>query len=172
MTGVRLPGVVMCRSLPPKMRIHLKKGVTEMSMYTCFMFDLALFLIFSVNIMYHDDNIFAMTELSLLGSCFLFGFLFEIAGRKKIFTMRLLITSLASAFVPFYKLIDFWIIPVLPIQSLAFVMCSVSLTVPVISDFVKYRRRGVAYGYMGLILAISMFSIMTIDKFVEIKEGY
>jgi hypothetical protein len=41
----------------------------------------------------------------------------------------------------------------------------------VIADFVKYRRRGVAYGYMGLILAISMFSIMTIDKFVEIKEG-
>lgn len=153
----------MCRSLPAKMRIHLKKGVTEMSMYTCFMFDLALFLIFSVNIMYHDDNIFAMTELSLLGSCFLFGFMFEIAGRKKIFTMRLLVTSVASAFVPFIMNIHFWIIEYIPAQTFAFVMSSVSLTVPVIADFVKYRRRGVAYGYMGLILAFSMFIIIAIE---------
>lgn len=49
-------------------------------------------------------------------------------------------------------------------------MCSVSLTVPVIPDFVKYRRRGVAYGYMGLILAISMFVIMTIDESGVIKK--
>ena len=153
----------MCRSLPAKMRINLKKGVTEMSMYTCFMFDLALFLIFSVNIMYHDDNIFAMTELSLLGSCFLFGFMFEIAGRKKIFTMRLLVTSVASAFVPFIMNIHFWIIEYIPAQTFAFVMSSVSLTVPVIADFVKYRRRGVAYGYMGLILAFSMFIIIAIE---------
>jgi MFS family permease len=114
MSGLRLPGVKMCRSLPAKMRIHLKKGVTEMSMYTCFMFDLALFLIFSVNIMYHDDDIFAMTELSLLGSCFLFGFMFEIVGRKKIFTMRLLVTSVASAFVPFIMKIPVKIIQLIP----------------------------------------------------------
>jgi MFS family permease len=163
MSGLRLPGVKMCRSLPAKMRIHLKKGVTEMSMYTCFMFDLALFLIFSVNIMYHDDDIFAMTELSLLGSCFLFGFMFEIVGRKKIFTMRLLVTSVASAFVPFIMKIPVKIIQLIPAQTFAFVMSSVSLTVPIIADFVKYRRRGVAYGYMGLILAFSLFVIMTID---------
>jgi hypothetical protein len=51
-------------------------------------------------------------------------------------------------------------------------MCSVSLTVPVISDFVKYRRRGVAYGYMGLILSFSIFIIMLLDelKIVEDKD--
>ncbi len=81
-----------------------------MSMATCFLYDLALFLIFATNILYHDENIFAMTELSLLGSCILFGFLFEIVGRKKIFTMRLIVTSVASAFVPFISQIPVWII--------------------------------------------------------------
>ena len=159
-----MPGVVMCRGLPAVMRIHLKKGISEMSMYTCFMFDLALFLIFSVNMMYHNDDILPMMELSLLGSCFLFGFFFEIAGRKRVFTMRLLVTSVCSAFVPFISRIPWKIVQYIPVQSLAFVMSSVSLTVPVISDFVKYRRRGVAYGYMGQLLALSLFTIMTIDE--------
>ena len=71
-------------------------------MIACFMYDLALFLIFSVNIMFADNNLdFAMTEFSLLISCFIFGILFEIVGRKRIFTMRLLVTSLCSLFVPF-----------------------------------------------------------------------
>jgi hypothetical protein len=59
----------------------------------------------------------------------------------------------------------------IPAQTFAFVMSSVSLTVPVIADFVKYRRRGVAYGYMGLILAISLFIIMTIDESGIIKKN-
>jgi hypothetical protein len=50
-------------------------------------------------------------------------------------------------------------------------MSSVSLTVPVIADFVKYRRRGVAYGYMGIILAFSLFIIMTIDESGIIKKN-
>jgi MFS family permease len=53
----------------------------------------------------------------------------------------------------------------IPVQSLSFVMCSVSLTVPVISDFVKYRRRGVAYGYMGIIFAISVVTGILLDEF-------
>jgi hypothetical protein len=44
-------------------------------------------------------------------------------------------------------------------------MCSVSLTVPVISDYVKYRRRGVAYGYMGVIFAISVIAGILLDNF-------
>ena len=44
-------------------------------------------------------------------------------------------------------------------------MCSVSLTVPVISDFVKYRRRGAAYGYMGVIFAISVVAGILLDKY-------
>ena len=52
-------------------------------------------------------------------------------------------------------------------------MCSVSLTVPVISDFVKYRRRGVAYGYMGLLFAVSIVSgnLISDFKFDEIIGG-
>jgi MFS family permease len=84
------------------MRIHLKKNVSYMSMTACFMYDFALFLIFAVNILFHDKNLdFAMTELSLLVSCFIFGILFEIVGRKRIFTMRLIVTSVASLTVPF-----------------------------------------------------------------------
>jgi MFS family permease len=128
-------------------------------MIACLMYDLALFLIFSVNIMFADNNLdFAMTEFSLLLSCFIFGILFEIVGRKRIFTMRLLVTSLCSLFVPFIDDLanKYPIFGYVPVQSLSFVMCSVSLTVPVVSDYVKYRRRGAAYGYMGIIFALSL----------------
>jgi hypothetical protein len=83
------------------MRVHLKKRVSPMSMISVFMYDFALFMIFAVNIMFHSDTNFASTELSLFGSCFFFGILFEIVGRKRIFTMRLIVTSIASLFVPF-----------------------------------------------------------------------
>jgi len=159
--------VVMFRCLPKNMRIHLKSRVSYMSMIACFMYDLALFLIFAVNIMFHDNTLdFAMTELSLLVSCFIFGILFEIVGRKRIFTMRLIVTSVASLVVPFIdklaEKIEF--VKYIPVQSLSFVMCSVSLTVPVISDYVKYRRRGVAYGYMGVIFAISVVAGILLDN--------
>ena len=85
-----------------------------MSLITCYVYDIALFLIFSVNLIYHDDNVLAMTELSLLISCLFFGILFEIVGRKKIFTMRLCVTSVASVFVPYSKKIDFWLINIIP----------------------------------------------------------
>jgi MFS family permease len=164
-----IKNVVMCRCLPKSMRIHLKKRVSYMSMIACFMYDLALFLIFAVNIMFHDSKKldFAMTELSLLVSCFIFGILFEIVGRKRIFTMRLIVTSVASLSVPFIdKLAEkIPLVNYIPVQSLSFVMCSVSLTVPVISDFVKYRRRGVAYGYMGVIFAVSVVTAILLDDF-------
>jgi MFS family permease len=134
-------------------------------MFTCFVYDLALFMIFSVNIINHQDDGFATTELSLLGSCVLFGFLFEIVGRKRIFTMRLIVTSIASLAVPFIKKIPWDLIQLIPAQSLALVMCSVSLTVPVVSDFVKYRRRGLAYGYTGCLLAFSLIILLTILDF-------
>ena len=44
-------------------------------------------------------------------------------------------------------------------------MCSVSLTVPFISDFVKYKHRGVAYGYMGCLIATALGVIMTMIDF-------
>jgi MFS family permease len=139
------------------------------------MYDLALFLIFAVNIMFHDNNLdLAMTELSLLVSCFIFGILFEIVGRKRIFTMRLIVTSIASLSVPFVdKLAEkVSFVKYIPVQSLSFVMCSVSLTVPVISDYVKYRRRGVAYGYMGIIFAVSIvISIILSDFDVDKSIG-
>jgi hypothetical protein len=99
--GKRRSTVVMCQCLPHILRVYLKSGVPMMTMIACFIYDLALFMIFSVNILYHDNSILATTELSLVGSCLLFGCLFEIAGRKKIFTGRLCVTSAASLLVPF-----------------------------------------------------------------------
>ena len=142
-----------------------------MTMVTCWVYDVALFLIFSVNILFHDDNILLNTELSLLASCILFGVLFEIMGRKKIFTMRLCVTSIASLCIPFFKKIDFWLINILPMQTLAFVMCSVSLTVPFIPDFVKYRYRGIAYSYTGLMFAIALVCIQLIMD-MDIQNSY
>ena len=133
-----------------------------MTMVTCMVYDMCLFLIFATNTMYHDENILPATELSLLLSCLFFGLLFEIVGRKKIFTMRLCITSLASLLVPYSKRIPFWVFEILPVQTLAFVMCSVSLTVPFIPDFVKNKYRGLAYGYLGLLLAFALVVILTI----------
>ena len=76
-----------------------------MTMVACMMYDLSLFSIFTVNIMYHDDSILAQTEFSFLLSCLFFGVLFEIVGRKKVFTMRLCITCIFSLLVPYLHLI-------------------------------------------------------------------
>jgi hypothetical protein len=62
----KLPSYVMCKGLPKSFHIHLKRGVNRISLITCYVYDIALFLIFSVNLIYHDDNVLAMTELSLL----------------------------------------------------------------------------------------------------------
>lgn len=147
------------------LRVYLKAGVPMMTMVACFIYDLALFLIFSVNILYHDNSILATTELSLIGSCLLFGILFEIGGRKKIFTGRLCVTSCASLLVAFGPQIPIPIVKQLPFQSFAFVMCSVSISVPVISDFVKHKKRGIAYSYTGLLLALALITVQLVYKF-------
>lgn len=144
---------VMCMCLPAVMRVYLKSGVPMMTMIACFVYDLALFLMFAVNIVYHDDDALATTELSLVGNCLLFGCLFEIVGRKKIFTGRLCVTSYATLLVVFGKDIPIKFVQNLPFQSFAFVMCSVSISVPVISDFVKHKKRGLAYSYTAFLLA-------------------
>ena len=135
-----------------------------MTMVACFIYDLALFLIFAVNILYHDNSILASTEISLVGSCLLFCCLFEIVGRKKIFTMRLCVTSIASLMVAFGPQLPIPFVKDLPFQSFAFVMCSVSISVPVISDFVKHKKRGLAYSYTGFLLAISLISVQLVLK--------
>ena len=65
-------------------------------------------------------------------------------------------TSIATILVPFMKLIPIPIFHIFPIQSLALVMSSVSLTVPFIPDFIKFEKRGLAYSYTGLLLAMAM----------------
>jgi hypothetical protein len=68
--------------------------------------------------------------------------------------MRLLVTSCVTILAPFVT-----IIPLLPP---AVVMGSVSLTVPFITDFVKYSKRGLAYAYLGVlfIFALSIVYLM------------
>jgi MFS family permease len=156
-------GAVLFHCMPKVFRLYLKRGVPVMTMVTCWVYDVALFLIFSVNILFHDDDILVNTEISLLISCLLFGILFEIMGRKRIFTMRLCVTSICSLCIPFFKKIDYWMINIIPTQTLAFVMCSVSLTVPFIPDFVKYRYRGLAYSYTGLLFAIALCAIQLVS---------
>ena len=81
-----------------------------MTMVACLVYDLALFSIFSVNIMYSENSGLVTTELSFFISCFIFGILFEFVGRKRIFTMRLCVTCIASIFVPYINQIPVWII--------------------------------------------------------------
>ncbi len=107
--------VVMCKALPQIMRIYLKRGVPWLSMVACLCYDMSLFLIFAVNITYHEDSELASTEFSLLISCLIFGCLFEIVGRKKVFTMRLCVTSCCSFMVAFAEKI--W----LPFEFLNFI---------------------------------------------------
>lgn len=78
----------------------------------------------------------------------MFGFMFDILGRKQIFTMRVCVTSIATILVPYIKFF--------PITSLALVMSSVSLTVPFIPDLVSFSKRGLAYSYLGLIFAFAI----------------
>ena len=78
----------------------------------------------------------------------MFGFMFDLLGRKQIFTMRVCVTSIATMLVPYIKFF--------PITSLALVMSSVSLTVPLIPDLVCFNKRGLAYSYMGLLFAIAI----------------
>ncbi len=92
--------------------------------------------------------IFETTMLSLIFSCLLFGFLFDIAGRKQIFTMRTCVTSISTILVPY--------ITFFPIISLAVVMSTVSLTVPFVTDMVSYHKRGLAYSYLALTFVIAI----------------
>lgn len=152
------------------MRIYLKRGVPWLSMVACLCYDMSLFLIFAVNITFHEDSELASTELSLLISCLFFGCLFEIVGRKKVFTMRLCVTSCCSFMVAFADKIwlpfDFLnFIREIPFQTMAFVMCSVSIAVPFIADFVKHKKRGLAYSYTASMLAFAILLIMSILNF-------
>ena len=79
----------------------------------------------------------------MLSSCIYFGFLYDVLGRKNLFLMRLLFSSLLTMLVPF--------ITFLPVIIIALVMTSVSLTVPFITDLVQYNKRGLAYSYLGIL---------------------
>lgn len=143
-------------------------------MITCFVYDFVIFIILSINLIFHDENVLPRTEVSLIFSCIIFGFLFDMQGRKQIFTMRVCMTSIATILVPYMKLIPFPIVHIFPIQSLAFVMSSVSLTVPFIPDFIKFEKRGLAYSYTGLLLSLAMVVIyilmdLELDKTVDIQ---
>ena len=137
-------------------------------MIACLSYDMALFLIFSVNLAFHEEDDLASTEFSLLISCLIFGCLFEIVGRKRVFTMRLCMTSLFSFMVAFadyitWPLLSF--VKTIPFQTMAFIMCSVSISVPFIADFVKFKKRGLAYSYTALLLALALVFIMSIINF-------
>lgn len=54
-------------------------------------------------------------------------------------------------------------------------MCSVSLTVPFIADFVKHRGRGIAYSYTGCLLAFALIlglTILDLDYDNSINKEY
>ena len=135
------------------------------------MYDFVLFIILSINLIFHDDNILPRTEFCLIFSCLVFGFMFDLLGRKQIFTMRVCVTSISTILVPFLKLVPFDLISMFPIQSLALVMSSVSLTVPFIPDFIKFEKRGLAYSYTGLLFALAMVG-MYISLYFEVKKEF
>ena len=130
-----------------------------MSVVTCFVYDFILFIILSINLIFHDESVLPRSEFCLIFSSLIFGFLFDILGRKQIFTMRVCVTSIATILVPYMKLIPFRLINWFPIQSLALVMSSVSLTVPFIPDFIKFEKRGLTYCYTGLLFASAMITM-------------
>lgn len=62
-------------------------------------------------------------------------------------------------------------------SSLALVMATVSLTLPIIPDMVKFRRRGLAYAWLGLVFAIALGVVLFLIRLevhtvVEIKWIY
>ncbi|CDW86857.1 UNKNOWN [Stylonychia lemnae] len=108
--------------LPKMFQLELKRNVTQMTLVTCFVYDFVIFLILAINLNFGQQGLLQQTELSLAFSCLMFGFMFDLLGRKQIFTMRVCVTSIATMLVPYIKFF--------PITSLALVMSSVSLTVP------------------------------------------
>lgn len=177
----KAPPVIMCPFLPcwPTLRVPLKRGVTRMSMIACYSYDTVLFLIFAVNIAFHVEQDLSSIEFGLLISCVIFAFLFEIIGRRRIFTMRLLITSVFSFMVAFgWWFQQWWLLSWLEFfnwQTTAFTMCSVSLSVPFIADFVKFKKRGLAYSYTALdftFCLVLILSIVNLDTDQRIEKEW
>jgi MFS family permease len=163
----RAPPVIMCPFLPwQHLRVVLKRGVSRISMIACYSYDTALFLIFAVNVAFHVEQDLSTIEFSLLISCVIFAFLFELFGRRKVFTMRLIITSGFSFMVAFGWFFQQWYylswLEFFNWQTTAFTMCSVSLSVPFIADFVKFKKRGLAYSYTALLFATCLVLILSI----------
>ena len=161
------PAIVMCPFLPwHTFRVALKRGVSRMAMIACYSYDTALFLIFAVNVAFHVEQDLANIEFSLLISCLIFAFFFELFGRRKVFTMRLAVTSGFSFMVAFgWFFQQWWLLSWLDFfnwQTTAFTMCSVSLSVPFIADFVKFKKRGLAYSYTALLFAFCLVLILSI----------
>jgi MFS family permease len=160
-------------------RVALKRGVSRISIIACYSYDTALFLIFAVNVAFHVEQDLASLEFSLLISCLIFAFFFELFGRRKVFTMRLAVTSGFSFMVAFgWFFQQWWLLSWLDFfnwQTTAFTMCSVSLSVPFIADFVKFKKRGLAYSYTALLFAVCLvliLSIVSLDGDQKIKKEW
>lgn len=89
--------------------------------------------------------------------------MFDILGRKQIFTMRLLISSIATIASPF--------IHIEAIGCLALVMSSVSLTVPFIPDLIHFNKRGLAYAWLGTTFLIALVAVFFIIQSEIYKNG-
>lgn len=111
-----------------------------------------------INVNFGPQNYFHQIEIGLVLSCLFFGFMFDIVGRKQIFMMRLMVTSIATILVPF--------ITFFPCICLALVMSSVSLTVPFIPDLVKFHKRGLAYAYLGIMF---IFAILIVFGMIQLE---
>jgi len=142
----KAPVIFTC--LPRNFRISLKYKVCPQTMVTCYVFDFIIFLMMVINLTFGPQGHIFEIEIGILTSALYFGVLYDVMGRKQLFMMRLFISSLATMLVPF--------ITFLPIISFALVMCSVSLTVPFITDLVQYNKRGLAYSYLGCLFTVAI----------------
>lgn len=129
-----------------------------MTMAVCLIFDFVIFLILAINLCFGPPDTLIQVEISTTLSCLMFGFMFDILGRKQIFIMRVMVSSISTALIPF--------IPYKLVACLALVMSSVSLTIPVIPDLVKFNKRGLTYAYLGLLFAMAMLIVFV---FIELE---
>lgn len=126
-------------------------------MMTCFIFDFVIFLMMVINLSFGPKGYLGTIELGMLTSCIYFGLLYDIIGRKQLFMMRLFMSSFTTILVPF--------ITFLPMIVISLVMCSVSLTVPFVADFVQYNKRGLAYSYLGCLFTLATAMIYILIEF-------
>ena len=155
----------ICKCIPEMFRIKLKKHVTRKTMVVCFAFDFVIFMIMAINLNFGPQDILKEVEISLFISAIIFGFMFDILGRKQIFTMRVMICSLSTIAIPFIRYESIFSLPIVkPVASLALVMSSASLTVPFIPDLVKFNKRGLTYAYVGVMFTFAMLLITFIIR--------